>query len=173
MQAFYLKAAFVGAPILVGKDNRFGPMHMEWMDDPTGCRVGDLSEYAPVAPPLDPIIWTTNAKLQDSLYCTGEEYLPRALPVVAPTPEPSSVPTVSPSSSSPTSSPSSSFPTSSPSMSVSPSSAPSHTAIGVEQLDGLRMLYDATLMSAATSREVHNWFKSKDYCRFTGVTCDE
>ncbi|KAI2491277.1 hypothetical protein MHU86_23296 [Fragilaria crotonensis] len=39
VQEFYLKAAFVGAPLLNGKDNRFGPMHMEWMDDPVGCRV--------------------------------------------------------------------------------------------------------------------------------------
>jgi hypothetical protein len=155
VQEFYLKAAFVGAPLLHGKDNRFGPMHMEWMDDPAGCRLGHLSVFTPVAPPSDPVIWTTNTKLQDSLYCEGEEYLPLALPVVAPTLEPSSVPTVSPS------------------MSVSPSSTPSHTAIGVEQMDGLRALYDATLMSAAISREVHNWFKSEDYCRFTGVTCDE
>lgn len=155
VQEFYLKAAFVGAPLLNGKDNRFGPMHMEWMDDPVGCRVGHLSVFAPVAPPLDPVIWTNNTKLQDSLYCEGEEYLPLPLPVVAPTLEPSSVPTVSPS------------------MSVSPSSAPSHTAIGVEQMEGLRALYDATEMSAAISKEVHNWFKSKDYCRYTGVTCDE
>ena len=155
IQELFLKAAFVGSPILHNVENRFGPMRLEWMDDPTACRVGHLPIYAPVAPPLDPITWTTNAPFQQSLYCEGEEYLPGPLPALAPTFEPSTAPSRSPSHS------------------ISPSSAPSHTAIGLEQMGGLRNLYDATLMSEPISREVHNWFKSDDYCRFTGVTCDE
>ena len=155
VQEFYLKAAFIGSVLLFNEANRYGPMHVEWMDDPAGCRGDQLSTFAPVAPPSDPLVWSNNPSFDASLYCEGDEYLPAELPAGEPTTQPSGAPT------------------STPSISFPPTSAPTYSAIGQEQLEGLRIFHNATMMSSAVSRELHNWFTMPDYCSFTGVTCDD
>eukprot|EP00546_Thalassionema_frauenfeldii_P019244 CAMPEP_0178900494 /NCGR_PEP_ID=MMETSP0786-20121207/3504_1 /TAXON_ID=186022 /ORGANISM="Thalassionema frauenfeldii, Strain CCMP 1798" /LENGTH=903 /DNA_ID=CAMNT_0020571503 /DNA_START=229 /DNA_END=2940 /DNA_ORIENTATION=- len=151
---FHLKASFIGTPLTPDAINRYGPIHVEWMDDPAGCRPGALSNYTPIAPSPDQQVSTDNPPFELSLYCEGEIYEPRDLPRVQPTDEPSLLPSLSPS------------------MSFHPSPYPTHSAIGEEQLSGLRSLYDSTLMSSAVSRDKHNWFTTADYCSFTGVVCD-
>ena len=151
----YLKAAFVGSPLHSNEVNRYGPVHVEWMDDPTGCRTDDFSVYAPVAPLADQLVWTESTSIDQSLYCDGDQYLPVALPAVEPTVEPSF------------------SPSNAPSTSISPSVKPTNSVIGEEQLEGLRTFYEATMMDSAVSKALHNWFTVPDYCSFTGVTCDE
>jgi hypothetical protein len=145
-----LKAAFVGPILLTNETNRFGPLHIEWMDDPTGCRPDEFSAFAPVAAPEELLILSTNPPLDEGLFCDGPEYTPRPFPVVSP---------------SPTSSPSS-----------SPSASP--TSVSDGQLSALRAFYDSTYMHSNASRALHNWFdddinSSGDYCSFTGITCED
>jgi len=151
---FHLKAAFVGETLKPDAVNRYGPIRVEWMDDPAGCRPTEFSTYTPIAPHPDQLILTDNPLIDASLYCEGEEYEPRDLPPVQPTNEPSLLPSLSPT------------------ISSFPSPTPTHSAIGEEQLAGLRSIYNSTLMYSAVSREKHNWFTTANYCSFTGVLCD-
>jgi hypothetical protein len=153
-QEMYLKAAFVGPPIRFNEQNRFGPLHVEWMDDPTGCRKGIFSPFAPVAPLSDPAILTNTSTLAQNLFCTGEDYDPLPLPQTAP-------PT-------PLTSTSSASPTASPAPTVKPTLSPIH----LNQLDTLEIIYSSTAMSSTESLSRHNWFDDLDYCNYKGVTCN-
>lgn len=93
---FYLKAAFVGPVLMNNTSNYFGPLHVLWVDDPTGCRTGSFSEYAPVAPPPASTSATSSSLSDSNLYCSGKEYEPAPLPVAitgSPTSIPTSIPT--------------------------------------------------------------------------------
>ena len=174
---FFLKAAFVGDTIQTSVPNHYGPLHVEWMDDPTKCRENEFSKFAPVAPILDPIVVTTTAAASKLLFCDGNEYLPSPLPQTAqPTSAPSSTPTISMMPSAfPTPAPSmppSSMPTSSPTRTNPPTLNPTYSTVGVKQIDALRVFYSATQMDSSYSSARQNWFTIKEYCNFTGVTCD-
>lgn len=150
-QSMFLKAAFVGSPIYHNEENRYGPLHVEWMDDPAGCREGEFSSFVPVAPDYFPEYKTNTTILPPSLYCSGSEYAALPLPQTqAPTSMPSSAPSSSPV----------------------PTAEATYSAVGLEQLEALEVLYNATEMGSDLSRARHNWFSIADYCNFTGVTCN-
>ena len=147
-----LKQAFDGLPLHETGQNRFGPLHVEWMDDPTACRQGEFSPYAPVTPATDPTILTNTSLLTQSHYCSGIDYDPTPLPGTRP-PTP---------------------PTSSPSAAPSASPAPtSLSAVQIEQLDILEIFYASTRMDLDASASRHNWFVDLDYCNWKGITCDK
>ena len=174
---FFLKAAFVGDTVQTNVPNHYGPLHVEWMDDPTKCRENEFSKFAPVAPVLNPVIITTTAAASKSLYCDGEEYLSSPLPQTAqPTSAPSSTPTVSMMPSAfPTATPSalpSAMPTHTPTRTNAPTPNPTYSTVGTKQIDALRVFYSATQMDSSYSSARQNWFTIKDYCNFTGIICD-
>ena len=181
---FFLKAAFVGAVLEPNVANHYGPLHVEWMDDPTNCRENSFSDFVLVSPITDPVVVTsTSGALDDSLYCPGDVYLPAPLPQ---TREPTPTPSVSPSlslapSTPPTGTPSlspSTPPTGTPSASPSaiptksPTSAPTYSSVGLTQLEALFLFYKSTKMDSSYSSALQNWFTISDYCSFTGVLCD-
>lgn len=158
-----MKAAFVGPPIRYNEQNRFGPLLIEWMDDPTGCRKGDFSSFAPIAPISNSTIFTNTSTLDQSLYCTGEEYNPAPLPRTSPPrPGPSTFPTTGPALTA--------FPTTGSAPTVAPTSTIS--SIQLSQLHPLKILYNSTAMSSSGSASRHNWFDDLEYCSYTGVKCD-
>lgn len=136
------------------ESNRFGPLHFEWLDDPTRCREGDFPAYAPVEPPSDPTILTNTTALAERLYCSGEAYNPTPLPQTRPPTTPTSAPTLSPA------------------ISLAPTAETTLSSIQVSQLDALEIFYSSTAMSSSESSSRHNWFLDLDYCSYTGVVCD-
>ena len=150
-QEIALKAAFVGKVLSHDEITSFGPLRLTWVDDPSNCREGELSYYAPVAPPSNPHVIGGNifdhVKVSQSLYCSGDEYEPAPLPVESP------------------------VPSLSPSISMSPTPKPTLSAIQTSQLAGLRSFYESLNMSMVSSS--HNWFNESgdDYCKFTGIEC--
>lgn len=120
------------------------------MDDPTGCREGDFSPFAPVTPESEPVVLRTSYPLASSRYCTGDEYDPTPLPGTRP-PTP---------------------PTSSPSASPTTTQAPtSLSPVQVSQLDALEIFYESTRMFVNASAARHDWFVNLDYCNWMGITC--
>jgi Leucine rich repeat N-terminal domain len=184
MLEFFLKDAFVGEVLKPNVANHYGPLHVEWMDDPTNCRNDLFSEYVQVSPITDPVVVSsTSGVFDDSHYCAGDVYLPAPLPQ---TRAPTSTPSVSPSlslapSTPPTGTPSispSTPPTGMPSDSPSamptgsPTSAPTYDSVALTQLEALFLFYKSTEMDSSYSSALQNWFTIRDYCNFTGVLCD-
>ena len=146
-----MKAAFVGKVLSHDKITSFGPLRLTWVDDPSNCREGELSYYAPVAPPSNPHVIGGNifAHHVKELYCSGDEYEPAPLPVESP------------------------VPSLSPSISMSPTPKPTLSTIQTSQLAGLWSFYESVNMSMA-SPSSHNWFVlGDDYCLFTGIECNQ
>jgi len=145
-----LKQQFNGPPVQESGANRFGPLHVEWMDDPTGCRPGDFSSYAPVTIENNPTILTNTTLLPQSSFCSGSAYDPTPLPGTRPPTPPTSVP------------------------SSSPTTTPQPTelsAVQISQLDALELFYQSTRMNLPESASRHDWFENLDYCNWTGITC--
>ena len=180
---FYLKASFLGQVLQKNSTNHYGPLHVEWMDDPTHCRENEFSEYAPAAPIQDPVVVTNTSMFNALLYCSGDEYLPLPLPQTrSPTQAPSSSPSLSVAPSDmPTLSPTS-FPSANPTHSptktptqlptVGPTLSPTFSSVALRQLEALANFYNSTQMFSSYSSALQNWFINKDYCRFTGISCD-
>ena len=146
-----MKAAFVGKVLSHDEITSFGPLRLTWVDDPSNCREGELSYYAPVAPPSNPHVIGGNifAHHVKELYCSGDEYEPAPLPVESP------------------------VPSLSPSISMSPTPKPTLSTIQTSQLAGLWSFYESVNMSMA-SPSSHNWFVlGDDYCLFTGIECNQ
>ena len=146
-----MKAAFVGDVFSPDEITSFGPLQLIWVDDPSGCRQGDLPYYAPVAPPPRPHIIGSNVfdHVKESLYCGGNEYKPAPLPIESPVP--SLAPTIS----------------------TRPTTKPTLSPIQTSQLSGLWSFYESVNMAMITSPS-HNWFikpGDTEYCNFTGIEC--
>jgi hypothetical protein len=95
-----LKQSFQGEVVAAGKNNRIGPLYVDWMDDPTSCRPGLFPVDAPVAPEPDPQLVHVVIHVpidQDNHFCVGPDYdpapLPAALVSLAPMPTTTSMPT--------------------------------------------------------------------------------
>ena len=167
----YLKASFVGQVLRENTPNHYGPLHVEWMDDPTNCREKVFSPYAPIAPIVDPVVITNSSAIDSQLYCEGDEYLSFPLPQTSPpSPVPSLFPTLSFYPSSTPISDISSAPRTDPTL--PPTRPPTYSSVGVKQLEALRLFYKSTQMDNSYSSAKQNWFKIDDYCSFTGITCD-
>jgi hypothetical protein len=55
---------------------------------------------------------------------------------------------------------------------LSPTAAPTISAVRLNQLKALSVIYASTEMSSSYSSARQNWFTVNDPCSFTGVTCD-
>ena len=120
------------------------------MDDPTGCRQGDFSSYAPVTPEYNPTILTNTTLLPQSRFCSGSDYDPSPLPGTRPPTPPTSMPSSSPT--------------------TTPQPTPL-SAVQISQLDALELFYQSTRMDLPASASRHDWFENLDYCNWTGITC--
>lgn len=156
-QEIFLKAPFVG-PVLSEGVTRFGPLRALWVDDPTGCRENEFPECAPIAPPLDPTVFSeSNNSSTQVLYCTGQPYEPAPLPCGQSRYSNSTIVSKSPV----------------------PTPGPTLPIVAESQIQALWQFYDSTEMASLQSRPKHNWFLDDDklsnsnYCLFDGVSCDK